>query len=73
VKSKPLTRNTKLRRNTKNVSAASKILKRTVLSIVWKWNRFAFGFIKRGNQRRRACVREVAQNPAVTKTAALLP
>ena len=59
-----------------NISAALKVPKNTVASIILKWKKFGFtktlpraGWqAKLSNQGRRALVREVTKNPVVTLT-----
>ena len=53
-----------------NISAALKVPKNTVASIILKWKALprAGGTVKLINQGRRALVREVTMNPMVTLT-----
>ena len=59
-----------------NISAALKVPKNTVASIILKWKKFgttktlprAVRLAKLSNQRRRALIKEVTKNPMVTLT-----
>jgi hypothetical protein len=51
-----------------NISAALKVPKNTVASIILKWKKFGTTKTLPSNQRRRPLIKEVTKNPMVTLT-----